>query len=53
MPTALTHFVGRVATQCALLATGALLSVVPLLALYGALYRAMSAGLSRLRRAPR
>jgi len=53
VPTALAHFVGRVDTQYALLATGALLSVVPLLALYGALYGAMSAGLRRLRRVPR
>jgi ABC-type glycerol-3-phosphate transport system permease component len=52
VPTALAHFVGRVDTQYALLATGALLSVLPLLALYGTLYGAMSAGLGRLRRGP-
>jgi raffinose/stachyose/melibiose transport system permease protein len=53
VPSALAHFIGRADTQYALLAIGALLSVVPLLALYGSLYSAMSAGLRRLRRGPR
>jgi len=49
MPTALGSFIGRFDTEYGLLATGALLAVLPLLLLYGALYGVLARGLSVLR----
>lgn len=49
VPVALGHFIGRVDTQYALIATGALMAAVPLLALYAAGYGLFSAGFRRLR----
>ncbi len=49
MPTALGSFIGRFDTEYGLLATGALLAVLPLLLLYGALYGVLARGLRVLR----
>jgi len=49
VPAALGHFVGSVDTLYGLLAAGALLAVLPLLALYALLYGAVAAGLRRRR----
>jgi len=49
MPTALGSFIGRFDTEYGLLATGALLAVLPLLLLYGALYSVLARGLRVLR----
>ncbi len=49
MPTALAGFIGRFDTEYGLLATGALLAVLPLLLLYGALYGVLARGLDVLR----
>jgi raffinose/stachyose/melibiose transport system permease protein len=49
VPVALGHFIGRVDTQYALIATGALLASAPLLAVYAGGYSVLGAGLRRLR----
>jgi len=49
IPTALAGFIGRFDTEYGLLATGALLAVLPLLLLYGALYGVLARGLGVLR----
>src|SRR5579885_1287176 len=49
VPTVVAHFVGRVDTQYALVATGALLAIAPLLLLYGALYGLLAGGLCGVR----
>ena len=51
VPLALAHFIGSVDTQYGLLATGALLAMGPILALYGALYGVSTLGVRRLRAA--
>jgi raffinose/stachyose/melibiose transport system permease protein len=48
VPLALAHFIGRFDTQYALLATGALLAALPLLAIYAGLYGIMAQGLRRI-----
>ncbi|HWE61087.1 MAG TPA: ABC transporter permease subunit, partial [Chloroflexota bacterium] len=48
IPMALAHFIGRFDTQYALLATGALLAVLPLLVLYAGLYGVMARGIRGL-----
>lgn len=48
IPLALSHFIGTIDTQYALVATGSLLSIVPILLLYGALYGSVALGLRRL-----
>lgn len=50
MPTALAHFIGRFDTEYGLLATGALLALAPVVALYAGLYRVLVHGISRLGR---
>jgi ABC-type glycerol-3-phosphate transport system permease component len=50
VPLALAHFIGRVDTQYGLLAMGALLAIIPILALYAGLYAMLSLALRRLRR---
>ncbi len=49
VPVALGHFIGRIDTQYALIATGALLAAAPLLIVYAAGYGVFSAGVRRLR----
>jgi ABC-type sugar transport system permease subunit len=49
VPVALGHFIGRIDTQYALIATGALLAAAPLLIAYAASYGVLSAGVRRLR----
>ena len=49
VPVALGHFIGRVDTQYALIATGTLLASAPLLAVYAGGYSVLGAGLRRLR----
>jgi len=49
VPIALGHFIGRIDTEYALIATGALLAAAPLLIVYGLAYGVLSAGLRRLR----
>jgi raffinose/stachyose/melibiose transport system permease protein len=49
VPLALAHFMGSVDTQYGLLATGALLAIAPILALYGPLYGVGALGVRRLR----
>jgi ABC-type glycerol-3-phosphate transport system permease component len=49
VPIALGHFIGRIDTQYALIATGALLAAAPLLVAYGVGYGVLSAGMRRLR----
>jgi len=46
---ALGHFIGRIDTQYALIATGALLAAAPLLIVYAAGYGVLGAGVRRLR----
>jgi len=48
VPVALGHFIGRIDTQYALIATGALLAAAPLLVLYAAGYGVLGAGMRRL-----
>ena len=47
-PMALGHFIGRFDTQYALLATGALLALLPLLVLYAGSYSVMARGVRGL-----
>jgi len=47
-PLALAHFVGRFDTEYGLLATGTLVTIVPILLLYAVLYRALARGMRRL-----
>lgn len=49
VPVALGHFIGRIDTEYALIATGALLASAPLLIIYAGGYRVLSLGLRRLR----
>lgn len=49
VPIALGHFIGRIDTQYALIATGALLAAAPLVVAYMLGYNALSAGVRRLR----
>jgi len=49
VPVALGHFIGRIDTQYALIATGALLAAAPLLIVYAAGYGVLGAGVRRLR----
>lgn len=49
VPIALGHFIGRIDTQYALIATGALLAAAPLLLIYAVGYGVLSAGIRRLR----
>lgn len=49
VPVALGHFIGRIDTQYALIATGALLAAAPLLLVYAAGYGVLGAGVRRLR----
>jgi ABC-type glycerol-3-phosphate transport system permease component len=49
IPLTLAHFVGRVDTQYGLLATGSLLGVAPLLALYALVYGLLARGVQALR----
>ncbi len=49
VPIELGHFIGRLDTQYALIATGALLASAPLLVVYALGYGVLSAGLRRLR----
>ncbi|MCA1598987.1 MAG: ABC transporter permease subunit [Chloroflexi bacterium] len=49
VPVALGHFIGRIDTQYALIATGALLAAAPLLIVYAAGYGMLGAGVRRLR----
>lgn len=49
VPVALGHFIGRIDTEYALIATGALLASAPLLAVYAGGYGVLSMGLRRLR----
>jgi raffinose/stachyose/melibiose transport system permease protein len=49
VPLALAHFIGRIDTQYALIATGALMAAAPLLLIYAAGYGVLSAGMRRLR----
>lgn len=53
VPVALSHFIGRIDTEYALIATGALLASVPLLALYAGGYSVLELGLRRLHLTPR
>jgi len=53
VPVALGHFIGRIDTQYALIATGALLAAAPLLIVYAAGYGVLGAGVRRLRPARR
>ncbi len=48
VPVALGHFIGRIDTQYALIATGALLAAAPLLIVYAAGYGVLGAGVRRL-----
>jgi ABC-type glycerol-3-phosphate transport system permease component len=48
VPVALGHFIGRIDTQYALIATGALLAAAPLLLIYVLGYSVFSAGVRRL-----
>jgi len=49
VPVALGHLIGRIDTQYALIATGALLAAAPLLIVYAAGYGVLGAGVRRLR----
>jgi raffinose/stachyose/melibiose transport system permease protein len=49
VPLALGHFIGRIDTQYALIAAGALMAAAPLLLLYAAGYGVFSSGIRRLR----
>jgi len=49
VPVALGHFIGRIDTQYALIATGALLAAAPLLVVYATGYGVLGAGVRRLR----
>jgi ABC-type glycerol-3-phosphate transport system permease component len=53
VPVALGHFIGRIDTEYALIATGALLASAPLLAVYAGGYGVLGLGLRRLRLTPR
>ena len=53
VPVALGHFIGRIDTEYALIATGAVLASAPLLALYAGGYGVLGLGLRRLRLTPR
>jgi raffinose/stachyose/melibiose transport system permease protein len=48
VPIALGHFIGRFDTEYGLLATGALLALAPVAAIYAGLYRVLVRGISRL-----
>jgi ABC-type glycerol-3-phosphate transport system permease component len=48
IPLALAHFVGRFDTEYALLATGALVALAPVLAIYAGLYQVLARGMRRL-----
>ncbi|HVA92156.1 MAG TPA: ABC transporter permease subunit [Chloroflexota bacterium] len=48
VPTALAQFIGRFDTEYGLLATGALLALLPIVVLYAGLYRLLGRGISRL-----
>jgi raffinose/stachyose/melibiose transport system permease protein len=53
VPVALGHFIGRIDTEYALIATGALLASAPLLLVYASGYSVLGLGLRRLRLAGR
>lgn len=53
VPVALGHFIGRIDTEYALIATGALLASAPLLLVYAGGYSVLGLGLRRLRLTPR
>jgi ABC-type glycerol-3-phosphate transport system permease component len=48
VPIKLGHFIGRIDTQYALIATGAILAAAPLLIVYGSGYSVLGAGIRRL-----
>ncbi|HXT34843.1 MAG TPA: carbohydrate ABC transporter permease, partial [Chloroflexota bacterium] len=52
VPTALAQFVGRFDTEYGLLATGALLALLPIVVLYAGLYRVLVRGARLLGRNP-